>query len=72
MHYSHTLLQEDKDIYTHTIDRETVPNGLLDVLHDNCGKDFYVVTPCYSTLRRGYSMEGTRLMVQKSPPEGYE
>eukprot|EP00026_Physarum_polycephalum_P002160 Phypoly_transcript_02165.p1 GENE.Phypoly_transcript_02165~~Phypoly_transcript_02165.p1 ORF type:complete len:924 (+),score=154.83 Phypoly_transcript_02165:113-2884(+) len=41
-------------------------------LHDIIRKDFYVVTPCHSTARPGSIMEGTRLTIQLSNPEGYE
>jgi hypothetical protein len=35
-------------------------------------RDFWVVTPCHSTAKSGKIMEGTRLTLQFSPPEGYE
>eukprot|EP01105_Mastigella_eilhardi_P014038 TRINITY_DN3191_c0_g1_i1.p1 TRINITY_DN3191_c0_g1~~TRINITY_DN3191_c0_g1_i1.p1 ORF type:complete len:278 (-),score=78.51 TRINITY_DN3191_c0_g1_i1:136-969(-) len=35
-------------------------------------RDFYVVTPCRSVARPGHVMEGTRLTLQLSPPEGFE
>lgn len=34
-------------------------------------KDFWVVTPCHST-RSGTIIEGTRLTLQKTEPEGFE
>eukprot|EP01125_Pyxidicula_operculata_P000419 TRINITY_DN10452_c0_g1_i1.p1 TRINITY_DN10452_c0_g1~~TRINITY_DN10452_c0_g1_i1.p1 ORF type:complete len:911 (+),score=214.49 TRINITY_DN10452_c0_g1_i1:33-2765(+) len=34
-------------------------------------QDFWIVTPCYS-IRTGKIMEGTRLTLQKSEPEGFE
>ncbi|EFA81504.1 tetratricopeptide-like helical domain-containing protein [Heterostelium album PN500] len=35
-------------------------------------KDFFVVTPCYSSYRPNTVMEGTRLTLQFVYPEGYE
>jgi len=35
-------------------------------------RDFWVVTPCHSTATAGKIMEGTRLTLQATPPEGFE
>lgn len=35
-------------------------------------RDFWVVTPCHSTAKAGKIMEGTRLTLQYTAPEGYE
>ena len=35
-------------------------------------RDFWVVTPCYSVKHSGKIMEGTRLTLQYSAPEGFE
>eukprot|EP01134_Creolimax_fragrantissima_P007379 CFRG7379T1 len=45
---------------------------VVDKLYDAIRHDFYVVTSCHSSLSTGKVMEGTRLTVQISPPEGYE
>jgi tetratricopeptide (TPR) repeat protein len=41
-------------------------------LHQALNRDFWVVTPCHSTARPSVLMEGTRLTIQYSAPEGYE
>eukprot|EP01121_Diplochlamys_sp_Union-15-3_P015540 TRINITY_DN5160_c0_g1_i1.p1 TRINITY_DN5160_c0_g1~~TRINITY_DN5160_c0_g1_i1.p1 ORF type:complete len:698 (-),score=134.14 TRINITY_DN5160_c0_g1_i1:20-2113(-) len=41
-------------------------------LYDVMRRDFWVVTPCYSTATPEKVMEGTRLTLQYSAPEGYE
>ncbi|ELR17609.1 tetratricopeptide repeat domain containing protein [Acanthamoeba castellanii str. Neff] len=41
-------------------------------LHEAVQHDFWVVTPCHSLARPNRIMEGTRLTIQRSPPEGYE
>lgn len=35
-------------------------------------RDFWVVTPCYSTVYPGRVYEGTRLTLIAAPPDGYE
>ena len=41
-------------------------------LYDALNRDFWVVTPCNSVARPGCIMEGTRLTLQYSTPEGFE
>lgn len=41
-------------------------------LYNLRNQDYFVVTPCNSTAVPGKTMEGTRLTIQKSPPEGFE
>lgn len=50
------------------IDAATSPEDLFALTN----RDYFVVTPCHSTAVPGKIMEGTRLTVQLSPPEGYE
>jgi len=42
-----------------------------DDLYDIMRRDFWIVTPCHS-LRTGKILEGTRLTLQRTDPEGYE
>jgi len=41
-------------------------------LYEVVGQDFWVVTPCASTQLPGKTLEGTRLTLQYSPPDGFE
>jgi len=41
-------------------------------MYDIMRRDFWVVTPCYSTAKPGKILEGTRLTLQYVEPEGYE
>jgi hypothetical protein len=43
-----------------------------DALYSILKRDFFVVTPCHSVATPGKIMEGTRITIQASPPEGYE
>lgn len=54
-----------------------IVNQLVDIhdaasLHKLIGKDFFVVTPCYSKVKPDKVLEGTRLTLQSMPPEGFE
>eukprot|EP01094_Clydonella_sp_ATCC50884_P015076 TRINITY_DN25658_c0_g1_i1.p1 TRINITY_DN25658_c0_g1~~TRINITY_DN25658_c0_g1_i1.p1 ORF type:complete len:815 (-),score=165.27 TRINITY_DN25658_c0_g1_i1:123-2273(-) len=40
-------------------------------MYEAMRKDFYIVTPCYST-KTGQALEGTRITLQYAAPEGYE
>lgn len=50
------------------VDAASSPDELYSLLN----RDYFVVTPCHSTAVPGKVMEGTRLTIQRSPPEGYE
>lgn len=50
------------------VDKADGPGELYKVVNH----DFFVVTPCQSTATPGKTMEGTRLTIQNSPPEGFE
>lgn len=50
------------------VDDATSPEDLYGLLN----RDYFVVTPCHSTAVPGKVMEGTRLTIQRSPPEGFE
>lgn len=41
-------------------------------LYNVMKRDYWVVTPCYSTAVKNKILEGTRLTLQLHPPEGYE
>lgn len=41
-------------------------------LYNIMRRDFWIVTPCHSIARPGTILEGTRLTIQNSPPEGFE
>uniref|UniRef100_A0A6B2KYK7 Uncharacterized protein n=1 Tax=Arcella intermedia TaxID=1963864 RepID=A0A6B2KYK7_9EUKA len=44
----------------------------LTELYNVVGKDFYIATPCESFLYPSTILEGTRITLQKSEPEGFE
>lgn len=50
------------------VDDATTPEDLYCLLN----RDYFVVTPCHSSAVPGKVMEGTRLTIQRSPPEGFE
>ncbi|KAG6545276.1 hypothetical protein Mapa_013389 [Marchantia paleacea] len=41
-------------------------------IYDVVGEDFWIVTPCYSTARRGKVLDGTRLTLQKLGLNGFD
>ena len=66
-----------KLIYDQVTVSETTKKAVIESkdhkeLFDAMKKDFWVVTPCYSTANPGKVMEGTRLTLQATLPEGYE
>ncbi|KAL6073358.1 Suppressor of RPS4-RLD 1 [Balamuthia mandrillaris] len=65
------LLQQQQALDEHAKKRVAEAKECAD-LHAIMKRDFWVVTPCYSTARPGKIMEGTRLTLQASSPEGFE
>lgn len=54
-------------------DREIVANAtFLDALHGVMQRDFFVITPCQSMVQPDRIMEGTRLTIVASYPNGFE